>query len=385
MPFPPLVDPVDELGDDDLRRHARQLILADIGAVGQRRLQNSKVLVVDADEIGGPVLAHLADSGVGQLGIIDTEPFGELDRYLGMPRAESASKASNTRADRWAEELRISHPTVSTVVHAEGLNASDAASILDRYDVIVSASEDPARCYLLDDACAALGKPFVWAGVDRLRGRTSVFWDRNGPTYRDLHPQPPALYFRGMAGFLKILGASMAAAMTAETVKLITGCGEPLVGRVLENDVRSGRCSDTPLTRKPMTSRPAQLTAAEPFFGLLSPAAAEAARESTISVEELKSLLDGEAPLCLVDVREADEHEFCDLPGSVLMPKGDFLDGDAAGRLPQDRKVVLFCRAGIRSAEVLAVVKKHGHPDAVHLGGGILDWAERIDPGLPVY
>ncbi|MFK4541422.1 rhodanese-related sulfurtransferase [Streptomyces tendae] len=130
---------------------------------------------------------------------------------------------------------------------------------------------------------------------------------------------------------------------------------------------------------------PAEPTAAEPFFGLLSPEATEAARESAISAEQLKELLDADEPVSLVDVREPDEYAFAHLPGSVLVPQGEFLNGDAAARLPTDRKTVLPCRAGIRSAEVLAVVERSGHPDAVHLGGGVLSWAERIDPETPTY
>jgi adenylyltransferase/sulfurtransferase len=188
-----------------------------------------------------------------------------------------------------------------------------------------------------------------------------------------------------MAGTLKVVGAWLAVTMAAEVIKLLTGAGEPLVGRVMKYDAMAATCVTVRLRPDVRSRRPAQLVAAEPFFGLLSPEAAEAARESTVSAEELKALLDNDEPLTLIDVREPDEYAFAHLPGSVLIPQGEFLRGDAADRLPKDRRTVLLCRAGIRSAEVLAVVKRSGHPDAVHLGGGILAWAERIDPSMPSY
>ncbi|MFF3764294.1 ThiF family adenylyltransferase [Streptomyces sp. NPDC001922] len=386
MPFPPLVEPVEELGDIDVRRHARQLILAEIGALGQRRLKNGRVLVIGADEVGAPALGHLADAGVGVLGIADGAPLRTWDRCPGRPGPDGRPVPQDSRAAAWAAALRETHPAVTVVTHRTRLDAGTAEEVLRDYDVVLCASEDPARCYLVDDVCARLGKPFVWGGVDRLRGRVGVFWDAHGPTYRDLHPAPPAPYFRGMAGFLEVLGGWLSAALAVEAVKLLTGGGEPLVGRITEYDALSGGCRTVPLERDPAAVRPAELTAAEPYFGLLSPEAAEAAREHTISVDELKDLLDREVPLYLVDVREPDEHAFSDLPGSVLIPKGEFFDGGAAvERLPDDRKVVFFCRMGIRSAEVLAVARKSGHPDAVHLGGGIVEWAERVDPGMPVY
>ncbi|GLZ29318.1 adenylyltransferase/sulfurtransferase MoeZ [Lentzea sp. NBRC 105346] len=377
MPFPPLVSPADDLGDDYVRAHAHQLILVEVGAAGQRRLRAGSVLVVGADEIGAPALTHLADAGVGRLGIVDGSPLHPWDQYAGLPGY------TGTRAAAWTSTLQGVHPSLTITAYESRLSADNALELISDYDVVLYAGEDPAMCCLVDDACARLGKPFVWAGMEAAQGRVSVFWEQHGPTFRDLQPMPSP-YFRGMAGALKALGGWLSAVMATETIKLLTGTGEPLVGRLMTYDAMSAHTSVVPLDRTPHV-RPGKLTAAEPFFGLLSPAAADAARESTISAEELKVMLDNEVPLLLVDVREADEHAFADLPGSVLMPKKEFLEGDAALSLPQDRKVVLFCRMGIRSAEALAVVKKHGHPDAVHLGGGILAWADRVDPSLPRY
>lgn len=379
MPFPPLVEPMPGLPDDEVRRQAHQLILADHGSEGQRRLAAARVLVIGADEIGAPLIAHLADSGVGLIGISDGSPLNPWDRYLGIPAEEPASRAS-----AWAQALGRTHPAVRAVVE-DRFDVTSARDMTDGYDLVVCAGEDPARCLLADDACARTGRPYVWGSMDATGGRVAVFWDRHGPGFRDLFPEPPAPYFRGMSGALKTVGAWLAVTMAAEVVKLLTGTGEPLVGRVMKYEAMAATCVTVPLRRDPRTRRPAELTAAEPFFGLLSPEAAEAARESTLSAEELKKLIDSGEPITLVDVREPQEYDFVHLPGSVLIPKGEFIDGDAAQRLPKDRRIVLLCRAGIRSAEVLAVVKRGGHPDAAHLGGGIIAWAERIDPSMPSY
>ncbi|MYV49615.1 ThiF family adenylyltransferase [Streptomyces sp. SID2888] len=380
MPFPPLVKPVADLPIEEVQRQAHQLILAGHGSEGQRRLAAGRVLVIGADEIGAPILNHLADSGIGFIGIADGAPLNPWDRYLGIPGREPSS-----RADAWARALERTYPELRTETIETGFDVDSARETVAGYDLVVCASEDPARCRLVDDVCAETGTPYVWGCMDGTQGRVSVFWDMHGPGFRDLYPQPPAPYFRGMSGTLKLVGAWLAVAMATEAVKLLTGAGEPLVGRVMKYDATAGSCVIVPLRRNPRTVRPAELTAAEPFFGLLSPQAAEAARQSTISVEELKELLDGDVPITLVDVREPDEYAFAHLPGSLLVPKSEFLNGDAAERLPRDRRAVLLCRMGIRSAEVLAVVKKSGHPDAVHLGGGIVAWAQRIDPSMPAY
>ncbi|MFF9143694.1 ThiF family adenylyltransferase [Streptomyces sp. NPDC014861] len=379
MPLPPLARPATDLPTGEPHRQAHQMILAGHGSEGQRRLAAGRVLVVGADEIGAPVIAHLADAGVGTIGVADGSPTEPWDRYLGLPDEEPADRAA-----AWARALGRTHPAVRTVAES-WFELPRARGLVRDYDLVVCAGEDPARCQLVDDVCAEAGIPFVWGSMGATGGRVSVFWDRHGPGIRDLFPTPPVPYFRGVSGALKVVGAWLGVALATEAVKLLTGRGEPLVGRVMEYDALGGVCATVPLRPRERVARPAEPTAAEPFFGLLSPAATEAARESTISVEQLRELLDADAPVHLVDVREPDEYAFAHLPGSVLVPQGEFLHGDAAARLPTDRRTVLLCRAGIRSAEVLAVVKRSGHHDAVHLGGGILSWAERIDPEMPTY
>ena len=385
MSFPPVASPADELADADVRRHVHQLIHPELAAMGQRRLKNGRVLVIGADEVGAPALGLLADAGVGTIGVVDTSPLHVWDLHLGRPRPDGESAGEDSRAVAWATALRTIHPSLAVEVHETRLTADNVEAIIGEYDVVLCANEDPALCHLVDDACARLGTPHVWAGIDRDQGQVAVFWEPNGPGLRDLYPSRPAPYFRGVLGVLKVMGTWLASAMVTETVKLLVGAGEPLVGRVLEYDAMAGVTRIVPLSRHPEAERPAELTASEPYFGLISPEAAAAARDSTISVVELRDLMDGPEPIHLVDVREPEEFDVVNLPGSVLIPNDEFLDGDAAARMPMDRKVVLLCRMGIRSAEALAVVKAHGHPDAVHVGGGIIAWAQQIDPSMPTY
>jgi molybdopterin/thiamine biosynthesis adenylyltransferase/rhodanese-related sulfurtransferase len=380
MSFPALVEPAAALPGGEAGRQAHQLILSGFGSAGQRRLAAGRVLVVGADEVGGLVAAHLADSGVGTVGIIDAAPPQPWDDHLGIPDAGCA-----TRAEAWVTALRRTRPTVRAEVVPGRFDLANAPSMIDAYHLVICAGEDAARCQLVNDVCARAGIPFVWGELDAGRVRLSVLWEGRGPGFRDLYSAKPAAYFRGMSGTLRLWGAWLAAAMSMEAVKLLTGTGEPLVGRVMTYDATLGECSVRSLARRPGADQPAELTAAEPFFGLLSPAAAEAARGATISALALSELVRGDEKIELVDVREPEEYEYVHLPGSTLIPKGEFVSGDAAERLPRDRKVVLLCRSGIRSAEVLALVQKSGHPDAVHVGGGILAWAHQVDPSMPVY
>jgi adenylyltransferase/sulfurtransferase len=246
----------------------------------------------------------------------------------------------------------------------------------------------------VNDACVLLGKPYVWGSIYRFDGQASVFWAEHGPCYRCLYPEPPP---PGMVpscaegGVLGVLCGSIGSIQVNEAIKLITGIGETLVGRLMIYDaldmtyrpVKVRKDPECPVCGKNPTIT--ELIDYEEFCGTVSEDAQKAAAGSTITATELKDMLDRHDDIFLVDVREPNEYEIVSIPGAVLIPKGEFLSGAALEHLPQDKRIVLHCKSGARSAECLAVVKDAGFSDAVHVGGGVLAWINQVDPSLPAY
>ena len=393
MSLPPLVEPAAELTRDEVNRYSRHLIIPDVGMSGQKRLKNSKVLVVGAGGLGSPALLYLAAAGVGTLGVIDFDVVDEsnLQRQiihrqssLGKPKVESA-----------ADTVREINPLIDVVVHDTALDNDNIMDIFSGYDLILDGTDNFATRYMVNDAAVLLGKPYVWGSIYRFDGQASVFWAEHGPCYRCLYPEPPP---PGMVpscaegGVLGVLCSSIGSIQVNEAIKLLTGIGEPLVGRLMIYDalemtyrsVKVRKDPECPLCGKNPTQTEL-LDDYEAFCGAVSDEAAEAAQDSTISVLDLKAMQDRDDDIFLVDVREPNEYEIVSIPGATLIPKGDFLNGSALERLPQDKKIVLHCKSGARSAEALAVVKNAGFNDAVHVGGGVLAWVKQIDPSQPSY
>jgi len=390
--LPPLVEPAADLTVDEVKRYSRHLIIPDVGMTGQKRLKNAKVLCVGAGGLGSPALLYLAAAGVGTLGVIDFDVVDEsnLQRQIihgqsdvGRPKALSAR-----------DSIKEVNPYVDVVVHQEALTNDNVMEIFSGYDLIVDGTDNFATRYMVNDACVLLGKPYVWGSIYRFDGQASVFWAEYGPCYRCLYPEPPP---PGMVpscaegGVLGVLCASIGSIQVNEAIKLLIGIGEPLVGRLmvydaLEMSYRSlnvKKDPDCPICGKNPTIT--ELIDYDAFCGVVSADAQEAAAGSTITAAELKEMLDRKDDIFLIDVREPNEYEIVSIPGSVLIPKEQFLNGSALERLPQDRRIILHCKSGARSAECLAVVKNAGFSDAVHLGGGVLSWVNTVDPSLPVY
>ncbi len=392
MSLPPLVSPADKLSVDEVKRYSRHLIIPDVGMTGQKRLKNAKVLVVGAGGLGSPALLYLAAAGVGTLGIVDFDVVDEsnLQRQIihgvsdiGHPKAESAR-----------DSIREINPYVNVVLHTERLDSDNAMAIFEPYDLIVDGTDNFATRYLVNDAAVLLGKPYVWGSIYRFDGQASVFWAEHGPCYRCLYPEPPP---PGMVpscaegGVLGVLCASIGSIQVNEAIKVITGIGEPLVGRLMIYDalemtyrsVQVRKDPECPVCGKNPTIT--ELIDYEAFCGAVSEEAQEAAQGSTITARDLKAMMDADENIFVVDVREPNEYEIVSIPGATLIPKGEFLSGAALEKLPQDKRIVLHCKSGVRSAEALAIVKDAGFSDAVHVGGGVLAWVSQIDPSLPTY
>jgi molybdopterin/thiamine biosynthesis adenylyltransferase/rhodanese-related sulfurtransferase len=392
LSLPPLVEPAAELSVDEVRRYSRHLIIPDVGMTGQKRLKNAKVLCVGAGGLGSPALLYLAAAGVGTLGVIDFDVVDEsnLQRQI----IHGQSDVGRSKAESARDSIKELNPLVNVIVHKERLDSDNAMQVFEPYDLIVDGTDNFATRYLVNDACVLLGKPYVWGSIYRFDGQASVFWAEYGPCYRCLYPEPPP---PGMVpscaegGVLGVLCASIGSIQVNEAIKIITGIGDPLVGRLMIYDaldmtyrpVRVRKDPECPVCGKNPTVT--ELIDYEEFCGAVSEEAQQAAVGSTISARQLKGMLDGDDDIFLVDVREPNEYEIVSIPGSVLIPKGEFLSGAALERLPQDRRVVLHCKSGARSAECLAIVKDAGFADAVHVGGGVLAWVSQVDPSLPSY
>ena len=387
MSLPPLVTPAAELSVDEVKRYSRHLIIPDVGMTGQKRLKNAKVLVVGAGGLGSPALLYLAAAGVGTLGIVDFDTVDEsnLQRQI----IHGVADVGKSKAESARDSIAEVNPYVTVILHQERLDSSNVMEIFEPYDLIVDGTDNFATRYLVNDAAVLLHKPYVWGSIYRFDGQASVFWADYGPCYRCLYPEPPP---PGMVpscaegGVLGVLCASIGSIQVNEAIKLITGIGEPLAGRLmiydaLEMTYRSVRVQKDPecavCGKNPSVT---ELIDYDAFCGAISEEAAEAAIGSTITATDLKGMLDRGDNIYVVDVREPNEYEIVSIPGATLIPKGEFLSGAALAQLPQDKQIVLHCKSGARSAEVLAVLK-----DAVHVGGGVLAWVSQVDPSLPTY
>jgi molybdopterin/thiamine biosynthesis adenylyltransferase/rhodanese-related sulfurtransferase len=397
--FPALVEPAAELTLDEVRRYSRHLIIPDVGMTGQKRLKNAKVLVIGAGGLGSPALLYLAAAGVGTLGIaeFDTVDESNLQRQV----IHGVSDIDKPKGLSAKESIAEINPYVHVVLHEERLDNDNVMSVFEGYDLIVDGTDNFATRYMVNDAAYFLKIPYVWGSIYRFDGQASVFAPSLGedlPCYRCLYPEPPP---PGMVpscaegGVLGVLCASIGSIQVNEAIKLLTGIGDPIAGKLMIYDALEMEYRKLKVRKDPSCAlcgenpTVTELIDYDAFCGAVSDEAAEAAAGSTISVVQLEHMLkeraNGERDFVLIDVREPNEAEINHIPGAVLIPKGDFLNGSALEQLPADKQIVMHCKTGVRSAETLAIVKGAGYADAVHVGGGVSAWVSQIDPSQPAY
>ncbi|UXA19368.1 adenylyltransferase/sulfurtransferase MoeZ [Mycobacterium sp. SMC-4] len=389
-PLPPLVEPAAELTREEVARYSRHLIIPDLGMDGQKRLKNAKVLVIGAGGLGSPTLLYLAAAGVGTIGIVEFDVVDEsnLQRQIihgqsdiGRPKGQSAR-----------DSITEINPLVEVRLHELRLEPDNAVELFEQYDLILDGTDNFATRYLVNDAAVLAGKPYVWGSIYRFEGQVSVFWedapDGLGLNYRDLYPEPPP---PGMVpscaegGVLGILCSSIASVMGTEAIKLITGIGEPLLGRLMVYDALDMTYRTIKIRKDPTTPKITELIDYDAFCGVVSEDAAAALADATVTPRELREMLDSGKKYALIDVRESVEWDINRIDGAELIPKSAIEAGDGLAKLPHDRVPVLYCKTGIRSAEALAVVKKAGFSDALHLQGGIVAWAKQYEPDMVMY
>ncbi len=383
------------LSPEESRRYARHLTLAEVGPEGQARLKAARVLVVGAGGLGSPLALYLAAAGVGRIGLVDPDAVeaSNLQRQV-LYGTRDLGEAKVEAAARRIEDV---NPNVGITPIRQRLTAANALSIVRDFDVVADGTDNfPAR-YLVNDACVLAGKPNVWASVHRFEGQASVFWAQKGPCYRCLHPEPPlagSVPSCAEAGVLGVLPGLLGMIQAVETLKLLLGVGEPLLGRLLMVDALSMQFREVGLRRNPDCAlcgpRPTITRLSdvgrdcdEPVVSSRPVSAAAGPPSPEISVQELKALRDSGERFVLLDVREPYEHAIADLPDSVKIPLAALPARHA--ELSKDDDIVVYCRVGGRSAHAVAFLRQLGYAKARNLTGGINLWAERIDPSLARY
>ena len=396
MSLPPLVEPAESLTVEEVVRYSRHLIIPEYGMAGQKRLKNAKVLCVGAGGLGSPALMYLAAAGVGTLGIVefDTVDVSNLQRQI----IHGQSDIGKSKAESARETVREINPLINVFLHEVRLDSSNVMDLFSQYDLIVDGTDNFATRYLVNDAAVLLGKPYIWGSIYRFEGQASVFWSEYGPCYRCLYPEPPP---PGMVpscaegGVLGVLCASIGSIQVTEAIKVLTGIGDPLVGRLMTYDALEMSYRTLKIRKDPNCAlcgpnpTVTELIDYEAFCGSISVEAADAAAGSTITATDLKQKLDeraaGKRDFLLVDVREPGEYEIVNIPGAILIPKGRILDGSALAEMPHDKPIILHCKSGVRSAECLAALKGAGFADATHVAGGVLAWVNQVEPEKPTY
>lgn len=388
MSLPPLVAPAAQLSRDEVTRYSRHLIIPGLGMDGQKRLKNARVLVIGAGGLGAPTLLYLAAAGVGTLGIVEFDTVEESNLQRQIIHGVADVGRSKGRSAR--DSIAAINPLVRVQLHEFRLEPSNAVELFDRYDLIVDGTDNFASRYLVNDAAVLAKKPYVWGSIYRFAGQVSVFWedapDGLGLNYRDLYPEPPApgtVPSCAEGGVLGITCASIASVMGTEAIKLITGIGRSLLGRLMVYDALEMKYRTISLRKDPVRPRITELVDYDRFCG--GPAQAPVSAQAAITPLELRELLDSGKKLALIDVREPAEWEIVHLDGARLIPQSLINSGEGLALMPQDRISVLYCKTGARSAQALAVLQRAGFSDAVHLQGGLVAWAQQLQPDMAMY
>ena len=379
------------LSNEEVARYSRHLIMPEVGMDGQLKLKAASVLCIGAGGLGSPVAMYLAAAGVGRIGIVDFDvvDHSNLQRQV----IHATPDVGRPKLDSARDRLNALNPEVEVETHDVALSSENALELLVGYDIIVDGTDNFPTRYLVNDACVILGKPNVYGSIFRFEGQASVFATKDGPCYRCLYPEPPPpglVPSCAEGGVLGILPGVIGTIQATETVKLIIGVGEPLVNRFMIYDALRMRFRELKLRRDPEcpvcgdNPTVTELIDYEQFCGI-TPAvsAAEPTAGVEITVKELKTRLDRADGVFILDVREPQEFQICQIPSSTLIPLGDL--PDRLVELEGRDDMVVHCKSGARSAKAVKLLHKAGFVKAKNLRGGILAWIDEVDPSLPKY
>ena len=380
------------LSGDEIKRYSRHLIMPEVGVDGQRKLKAAKVLCIGAGGLGSPVAMYLTAAGVGTIGLVDFDvvDFSNLQRQL----LHGTSDVGRSKLESARDRLEALNPEVRIETHETLLNSGNALELFAPYDVIVDGTDNFPTRYLVNDACVLLGKPNAYGSIFRFEGQASVFGAPDGPCYRCLYPEPPPpglVPSCAEGGVLGVLPGIIGTIQAMETIKLILGVGEPLVGRFLIFDALRMKFRELKLRKDPdcpvCGTHPTvrELIDYDQFCGVV-PAADTGdalADDSDITSVELHERLQRGEPLFILDVREPQEYQINRIQGSTLIPLGEL--GQRYGELDPSLEIVAQCKSGMRSAKAADFLRQKGFRRVRNLRGGILDWIDKVDPSQPKY
>ena len=379
-----------QLSKEEILRYSRHLIMPEVGMDGQLKLKQAKVLCIGAGGLGSPLALYLAAAGVGRLGIVDFDvvDFTNLQRQI----IHDTSDVGRLKIESAKDTIADINPNVEVVAHETRLTSENALDIFRDYDILADGTDNFPTRYLVNDACVLLGKPNVYGSIFRFEGQATVFYAKEGPCYRCLYPEPPP---PGMVpscaegGVLGVLPGIVGSIQALETIKLILGRGRPLIGRLLLFDALDLKFRELKLRKNPECpvcgAHPSvtKLIDYEQFCGIRGEEHVPETKVPEITAPEVKKMMDERKPFVLVDVREPHEFQICRIPGSTLIPLGDV--PKRMHELSSADEIVVHCRSGMRSAQAVELLMKAGFRKIHNLKGGVLAWADQVDPTMPKY
>ena len=380
------------LTNEEVARYSRHLIMPEVGMDGQLKLKAASVLCIGAGGLGSPVAMYLAAAGVGRIGIVDFDvvDYSNLQRQI----IHGTPDVGRPKLDSARDSLAAINPEVRVDTHNVALSSSNALDLFREYDIIVDGTDNFPTRYLVNDACVLLGKPNCYGSIFRFEGQASVFGAPGGPCYRCLYPEPPPpglVPSCAEGGVLGILPGVVGTIQATEAVKLIMGVGEPLIGRFLIYDALRMRFRELKLRKDPDCPvcgehrTVTELIDYDQFCGI-APAASTSADpppSDDATVEQLKARFDQRNEPFILDVREPQEYQICNIPGSTLIPLGDL--PSRLQELEGRGEMIVHCKSGARSAKAVKLLREAGFAQAKNLRGGILRWIDAVDPTLPKY
>jgi sulfur-carrier protein adenylyltransferase/sulfurtransferase len=374
------------LSKEETARYARHLIMPEVTADGQRRLKAARVLCIGAGGLGSPAALYLAAAGVGTIGIVD---FDDVDlSNLQRQILHGTKDIGRSKLESARDRLRDINPEIEIELHECRFSSENASQLVAQYDIVVDGSDNFPTRYLSNDVCVFERKPNVYGSVFRFEGQTTVFAPHlGGPCYRCLFPEPPppdSVPNCAQAGVLGVLPGIIGMLQAIETIKLIVGIGEPLIGRLLHFDALKVKFRELNLRRDPHCpvcgENPTIFSPInyEQFCGARSEEAIP-----TMSAQELRRKMDTREPFELIDVREPFEYEIARIDGAKLIPLGEITE--RVDELQRDRPIVVHCHSGQRSAQAVRLLQQRDFADVYNLEGGIDAWSDQIDPSVPKY